>query len=82
MVDGEVLCAQAFCPHMDGPLFEGTLPQCANGEVSIVCPWHMWRYDIRTGKRVDLAGVLDRRCLTRLTASIDTDGTILLAPCT
>jgi nitrite reductase/ring-hydroxylating ferredoxin subunit len=82
LVDGEVLCAQAFCPHMDGPLFEGTLTQGANGEASIVCPWHLWRYDVRTGKRVDLAGLMDRRCLTRLAATIDHDGTILLAPCT
>jgi len=49
-VDDGWFCVQAFCPHMDGPLFQGTL-----SGTSITCPWHAWRYDLRTCKRVDFA---------------------------
>jgi len=47
-VDGEVVCVQAFCPHLEGPLFQGSV---ANGEVT--CPWHLWRFDLRSGARTD-----------------------------
>ena len=43
-VDGAVICVQAFCPHLEGPLFQGSV---AAGEV--VCPWHLWAFDVRTG---------------------------------
>lgn len=45
LVDGEPLCSQAFCPHLAGPLFQGTL-----SGATITCPWHQWRYDLRTGR--------------------------------
>jgi nitrite reductase (NADH) small subunit len=32
------------CPHRGGPLVEGDLL----GE-EIVCPWHLWGFDVRTG---------------------------------
>ena len=32
------------CPHRGGPLAEGDLM----GE-EIVCPWHLWGFDIRNG---------------------------------
>jgi len=44
----EVLCSQAFCPHLAGPLFEG-----ARIGDSITCPWHQWSYDLRSGERLD-----------------------------
>lgn len=47
-VAGELHCVQAFCPHLEGPLFQGTL-----SGASITCPWHAWRYDLRTGARID-----------------------------
>jgi nitrite reductase/ring-hydroxylating ferredoxin subunit len=49
-VDAEVFCSQAFCPHLEGPLFQGTL-----SGPTITCPWHQWRYDLRTGARIDPA---------------------------
>jgi nitrite reductase/ring-hydroxylating ferredoxin subunit len=45
---GEIACVQAFCPHLEGPLFQGTV---AAGQVT--CPWHFWRFDLRTGARTD-----------------------------
>ncbi len=47
-VDGQVVCVQAFCPHLEGPLFQGSV---AAGEVT--CPWHLWRYDLKSGRRSD-----------------------------
>jgi nitrite reductase/ring-hydroxylating ferredoxin subunit len=75
LVDGAPRCVQAFCPHMDGPLFEGSV---ADG--AVVCPWHLWRYDVCSGKRVDAAGLLDRRVLARLAVDLAPDGELLLRP--
>ena len=33
------------CAHMQGPLGEG---ECNDGKV--ICPWHGWEYDLKTGK--------------------------------
>jgi nitrite reductase/ring-hydroxylating ferredoxin subunit len=33
------------CPHQGGPLSEG---RCEAG--TVICPWHGWEFDIRTGK--------------------------------
>ncbi len=44
--DGNAIVAvDAWCPHLDGPLWEGSV---ADGEIG--CPWHGWRYSLRTGK--------------------------------
>lgn len=32
------------CPHRGGPLAEGDLIGS-----EIVCPWHLWSFDVRTG---------------------------------
>ena len=41
----EVVAIDAWCPHLDGPLWEGTTSQD-----EIACPWHRWRYSLRTGQ--------------------------------
>lgn len=43
-VDGRWFAIDNVCPHMGGPLAQGPL----QGEV-LVCPWHAWRFDVRTG---------------------------------
>lgn len=45
-VDGTVYVVDNTCPHAGGPLGEGSI----DGEL-IVCPWHGWRYNVRTGER-------------------------------
>ena len=40
----EIVAIDAWCPHLDGPLWEGTT---ARGEIA--CPWHGWRYSLHTG---------------------------------
>lgn len=74
---GHVRVAQSFCPHLEGPLFQGTL----KGDV-VMCPWHFWCFSLSTGKRVDLAGRVlpGADCLTMLTVSLSPRGTIVLHP--
>ena len=40
------------CPHRGGPLGEGFLED----EV-VACPWHGWRYDVKTGMCTNMPGV-------------------------
>lgn len=76
LVEGRVLCAQSFCPHLDGPLFQGTL----SGE-TIACPWHQWRFSLASGRRVDAAGVLSggQPCLAVCAVTLGPGGTLVLA---
>lgn len=43
-VNGEYSALENVCLHMGGPLGEGTIE---GGKV--VCPWHGWKYDPKTG---------------------------------
>lgn len=72
---GEVLCIQAFCPHLEGPLFQGTV---AHGAVT--CPWHQWRFDLRTGHRIAALGFRLPGHVRRCAVSITERGTLQLAP--
>ena len=42
--DGTLLVFACLCPHAGGPLGEGNL----DGD-QIVCPWHGWAFDCKTG---------------------------------
>ena len=47
-VDGTIYATDNTCPHAGGPLGEGML------DADIVeCPWHGWRFNVRTGERPD-----------------------------
>ena len=76
VVAGRVRALQSFCPHLDGPLFQGTL----SGE-TITCPWHQWRFSLVSGERLDSGALLTggrprlRICPVRESAS----GTLVLA---
>lgn len=43
-VDGEFFAINNTCAHRGGPLGEGVL----EGDV-VTCPWHGWRYNVKTG---------------------------------
>ena len=45
-VEGKIYATEDTCPHAGGPLGEGRL----TGEI-VTCPWHGWRYNVRTGER-------------------------------
>ena len=47
-VDGNFYALDNACPHRGGPLGEGEL----HGAVA-VCPWHAWRWDVKTGANVN-----------------------------
>jgi nitrite reductase (NADH) small subunit len=47
-VEGKLHCVEGICPHAGGPLGQGTL----NGNY-IVCPWHGFEFDCRTGLNED-----------------------------
>ncbi|HEV8070835.1 MAG TPA: Rieske 2Fe-2S domain-containing protein [Planctomycetaceae bacterium] len=44
-VDGTLYALDGICPHLGGPLGEGTL----EGPV-VTCPWHGWQFDVTTGR--------------------------------
>ncbi len=73
---GDLICAQAFCPHLEGPLFEGSV-----GSGAVTCPWHCWRYDLRSGVRLGPFGVPlpGFEKLKRCAVSTDAQGRIVLA---
>lgn len=61
------------CPHRGGPLAEGDLI----GD-EIICPWHLWTFDVRSGKTeadpeifvcIHQTRVEDSRVLVRLSPS-------------
>ena len=76
---GAVVCWQAFCPHLQGPLFQGTL-SWLGARPSVTCPWHGWRFDLESGERLDgPAGDAQRRAaLVRCEVEASPRGTILL----
>jgi nitrite reductase (NADH) small subunit len=43
-VGGEISVMDNLCPHRGGPLAEGIIE---NGKV--ICPWHAWAFDVKTG---------------------------------
>lgn len=44
-VDGEIHAMDGVCPHRNGVLGQGAL----HGHM-VVCPWHAWEFDCRTGQ--------------------------------
>jgi nitrite reductase/ring-hydroxylating ferredoxin subunit len=46
-VEGTVHAISGICLHQGGPLAEGAL----HG-TTVVCPWHAWEWDCRTGANV------------------------------
>lgn len=42
--NGDVFAIDNACPHQDGPLGEGTLE-----DGNVVCPWHGWCFDLKSG---------------------------------
>lgn len=42
--DGSLAAVDNVCPHRAGPLAEGWIE-----EGKIVCPWHAWGFDLKSG---------------------------------
>ncbi len=43
-VEGALHALDNWCPHRRGPLGEGWLEEHA-----VVCPWHCWAFDVKSG---------------------------------
>jgi nitrite reductase (NADH) small subunit len=43
-VDGSIAVLDGVCPHEGGPLGEGMIE-----EGCVVCPWHSYSFDLRSG---------------------------------
>ena len=48
-VDGEFFATSNVCLHRGGPLGEGFLESDV-----VTCPWHGWRYNVKTGENVTI----------------------------
>jgi nitrite reductase (NADH) small subunit len=44
-VDGHIAALSNVCPHRGGPLCEGSIE-----DGRVVCPWHGWAFDSRSGE--------------------------------
>ena len=44
-INGELSALYNQCPHRAGPLGEGWI----EGN-TVVCPWHAWAFDVKTGE--------------------------------
>lgn len=43
-LNGDLAALDNICPHRQGPLGQGWIEGSA-----VVCPWHAWAFDLRTG---------------------------------
>ena len=67
-VDGEFYCIDNTCPHMEGPLGEGDL----DGD-EVMCPWHAWSFNVKTGEGLYGSGL----CVRSFPCKVE-DGTVLV----
>lgn len=51
-IDGEFFAINNECKHKGGPLGEGYI----EGEI-VTCPWHGWKYNVKTGINVVIPNV-------------------------
>lgn len=49
---GTISAMDNVCPHRGGPLGQGIIE---NGK--LICPWHAWAFDTKTGAAVHTPGV-------------------------
>lgn len=62
-VDGEVFASLDACPHRGAPLSAGEL-----SDGVVMCPFHGWEFDVRTGECVSLP---EARPLQRLEVRVE-----------
>lgn len=43
-IEGQIRAFRNFCPHAGAPLSDGPIR-----EGVVVCPWHGWAFDLKTG---------------------------------
>lgn len=63
---GEVYATQAECPHNGAPLCDGL-----TGGTTVICPFHAWKFDLRTGEPI-----MGNCALTTYPVEVAENGTI------
>jgi multimeric flavodoxin WrbA/nitrite reductase/ring-hydroxylating ferredoxin subunit len=48
--DGAVTALGHACLHMGGDLGQGSVRKLEDGELYVICPWHGWQYNLKTGQ--------------------------------
>lgn len=72
-IDGALVAWRNQCPHQGGPVCQGRMMKrveerlgddrsslgihYVEGSLNVVCPWHGYEFDVRTGKHVGLDAV-------------------------
>jgi len=70
-VAGELHVLDGICPHLGGPLGHGALH-----DDILVCPWHAWEYDCRSGENTWDPGTK----LQKFPVRIDGDAILIEVP--
>jgi nitrite reductase/ring-hydroxylating ferredoxin subunit len=81
-LDGEFYAWRNHCPHQGGPICQGRVLKgveerldgerrslgihYAEGVMNIVCPWHGYEFNVRTGRHAGIAGIRLRGYPVRL----------------
>jgi multimeric flavodoxin WrbA/nitrite reductase/ring-hydroxylating ferredoxin subunit len=48
--DGDVTALGNACQHMGGDIGDGRIQKLDDGELYVICPWHGWQYNLKTGQ--------------------------------
>jgi nitrite reductase (NADH) small subunit len=69
-LNGQITVMDNICPHQEGPLGQGMIE---NGRV--VCPYHGWAFDLKTGAELE-----NPNEHVRIFESIVQDGSLMVRP--
>jgi nitrite reductase/ring-hydroxylating ferredoxin subunit len=72
-LDGDLVAVENTCRHVGNPIDDGPVE---DGCVS--CPWHGWRYDLRTGEHLTMFG--RRRGLRTFAVRTEGDDVLVEVP--
>jgi nitrite reductase (NADH) small subunit len=53
LTDGTYTAFDGRCPHKGGPISDGRI--C---EDVVVCPWHAFRFDLRSGEHAEMQSIM------------------------
>lgn len=70
-IEGSIHALSGYCLHQGGPLGQGNI---VDGRV--VCPWHAWEFDVRTGENVDDPF----QCVAKFEVKVEGSDILLLVP--
>lgn len=63
-LEGKFYAIENVCPHRGGPVGQGDIDDCV-----VTCPWHGWRFDLRTGVSPDNPAAVVTTFSTRVVGS-------------